>query len=83
MTRLLYRQLGDGAVVFDTANWHTHILTPAAAVIFEVFAEAGNGDAIAESRALELLREELDVDPGSPEMQQVLRSLQEMGMLAG
>jgi len=82
-SRLLYRPLGDGAAVFDTANWQTHILTPAAAVIFEVLAETGSGEAIARSRALELLQDELELDPGTPEIQQVLRSLQEMGMLAG
>lgn len=83
MARLLYRQLGDGAAVFDKTSWQTHILTPAAAIIFEVFTEACDGESVATSRAIELLKEDLDVDPGSPEIQQVLRSLREMGMLAG
>lgn len=81
--RLRFRQLGEGAAVFDTLTWKTHILTPAAALIFETLAESGDGAALAESRAIELLRDELDLDTGTPELQQVLRSLQEMGMLAG
>lgn len=84
MIQLQYRKLGDGGVVFDPANWQTHILTPAAAIIFEALAEvrAGN-EVISLSRALDFLRVELDLDPGTPEMRQVLRSLQEMGMLGG
>ncbi len=83
MTQLLYRSLGDAGVVFDAANWQTHILTPAATVIFEALSEIADGGPVPRQRALELLRDELEVDTDTPEMQQVLRSLREMGMLGG
>ncbi|HAY25933.1 MAG TPA: HPr-rel-A system PqqD family peptide chaperone [Candidatus Accumulibacter phosphatis] len=80
----LYRRLGEGAVAFDQRNWQTHILTPAAALIFEALSEIGNGDdPVPMSAALSLLRDELEVDTDTPEMRQVLRSLQEMGILGG
>jgi PqqD family protein of HPr-rel-A system len=80
----LYRRLGEGAVAFDQRNWQTHVLTPAAAVIFEALSESSDGkQPLPLSQALRLLRDELEVDTDSNEIRQVLRSLQEMGMLGG
>lgn len=82
LTKLQYRKLGDGGAVFDPASWRTHVLTPAAAIIFEALTEVGaENETLSRSRALGFLRDELEVDTETPEMQQVLRSLQEMGML--
>ncbi len=80
----LYRRLGEGAVAFDPTTWRTLILTPAAAVIFEALSEIVDGTGpVPLNRALSLLRNELEVDTETTEMRQVLRSLQEMGMLGG
>ncbi|MCP5249798.1 MAG: hypothetical protein H6942_14895 [Candidatus Accumulibacter sp.] len=79
--RLHYRRLGDGGAVFDSRNWQTRILSPAAAVIFEALSEAGGGSPLPRSEALALLRNELEVDTDTAEMREVLRSLREMGML--
>jgi hypothetical protein len=82
LKRPLLRKLGDGGALFDPATWQTRILTPAAVVIVEALAEVGEIECpLPTSRALDYLRTELDIDTDSPEMQQVLRSLQEMGML--
>jgi PqqD family protein of HPr-rel-A system len=82
--RPFYRRLGEGGVAFDPRSWQTHILTPAAAVIFEALGEIADGERpLPLARALELLRDDLEVDTDSPEIRQVLRSLQEMGMLGG
>ena len=84
MTKLQYRKLGNGGAVFDPANWRTHVLTPAAAIICEALTEVGAEEGtLLRSRALDFLRDELELDTETPEMQQVLRSLQEMGMLGG
>ena len=85
MAHLLhYRRLGDGGVVFDRRDWQTHVLTPPAAVIFEALGELRIGETpVPRKQALDFLRNELEVDPDTPEMHQVLRSLQEMGMLGG
>lgn len=81
--QLFYRRLGDGAAVFNSSDWQTHILTPSAAIIFEALAEIRDGASVPQHRALALLHDELEVDTNTPEMQQVLRSLREMGMLGG
>ncbi len=83
MTEISYRRLGDGGVVFDSKTWQTHILTPAAAIIFEALAEINEGEPVPQAQALGFLRDELDVDIDTPEMKEVLRSLEEMGILGG
>ncbi|MEF8712950.1 MAG: HPr-rel-A system PqqD family peptide chaperone [Accumulibacter sp.] len=83
MTDIAYRRLGDGGVVFDSKSWQTHILTPAAAIIFEALAEINEGEPVPQAQALDFLRDELDVDIDTPEMKEVLRSLEEMGILGG
>ncbi|MCM8611836.1 HPr-rel-A system PqqD family peptide chaperone [Accumulibacter sp.] len=82
--RPLYRRLGEGGVAFDQKNWQTHILTPAATIIFEALSEIGDGQQpLPLDRALRFLRDELELDTDTDELRQVLRSLQEMGMLGG
>ncbi|KFB73080.1 MAG: hypothetical protein AW09_001689 [Candidatus Accumulibacter phosphatis] len=83
MTEISYRRLGDGGAVFDSKSWQTHILTPAAAIIFEALAEICEDGPVPQAQAFELLRDELDVDIDTPEMKEVLRSLEEMGILGG
>ncbi|MEF8755780.1 MAG: HPr-rel-A system PqqD family peptide chaperone [Accumulibacter sp.] len=82
--RPLYRRLGEGGVAFDQESWQTHILTPAATIIFEALSEIGDGEQpLPLEPALRFLRDELEVDTDTDEIRQVLRSLQEMGMLGG
>lgn len=82
--RPLYRRLGEGGVAFDQKSWQTHILTPAATILFEALSEIGDGDQpLPLERAQRFLRDELEVDTETDEIRQVLRSLQEMGMLGG
>jgi len=83
LAEISYRRLGDGGAVFDSASWQTHILTPAAAIIFEALAEINEGRLVPQAQALDFLRDELDVDIDTPEMKEVLRSLEERGILGG
>ena len=79
---LIYRRLGDGGVAFDEATWQTHLLTPAAAVIFETLVERATTGALPLAAAEDLLARELDVDAGSHEVQQLLHMLQELNVIA-
>jgi PqqD family protein of HPr-rel-A system len=83
LAEISYRRLGDGGAVFDSKSWQTHILTPSAAIIFEALAEICEDGPVPQAQAFELLRDELDVDIDTPEMKEVLRSLEEMGILGG
>lgn len=81
--QFVYRRFADGAVVFDRATWQTHVLSPAAAIVFEALAEVNDGRPVSETRAFEVLRDELELDTDTPPIQHMLHSLREMGMLGG
>jgi len=53
------------------------------AIIFEALAEINEGRPVPQAQAFDFLRDELDVDIDTPEMKEVLRSLEEMGILGG
>ena len=59
---LRYRPLGEGAVLFNEHTWRTHVLTPAAALIYTALLETSNGEAVAKNTALQVLEQELDAD---------------------
>ncbi|MCB1908304.1 MAG: HPr-rel-A system PqqD family peptide chaperone [Rhodocyclaceae bacterium] len=74
------RQLGDGLAIFDRLDWQTRVLPPAGAVIVELLTECGE-DAT-ERQLCERIESELDVSPDTPSIQDFLRALREIGMLA-
>lgn len=78
---LLYRRLGDGGVLFNERTWNTHILTPAAAIIYEALAEQVNDAPISSEQAIRFLRTELDVDPSAPEIKKLLAMLRRLNLL--
>ncbi|NBC49784.1 MAG: HPr-rel-A system PqqD family peptide chaperone [Gammaproteobacteria bacterium] len=79
-----YRRLGDGAVIFSHRTWKTHILTPAATLIFEALDEVrpADGGPVPRAAALALLRQDLDVETDTPSTQQLLRMLRRLGVIA-
>ncbi|MCB1929837.1 MAG: HPr-rel-A system PqqD family peptide chaperone [Rhodocyclaceae bacterium] len=79
-SRFSLRQLGDGIAVFDRSNWQTRVLPPAGAVIVELLGECGEG--ATERQLCERIKSELDVSPDTPSIQDFLRALREIGMLA-
>lgn len=79
---LLYRRLGDGAVLFNPRTWNTHILTPAAAIIYDALKEQSTGEAIPASDAIAFLTSELGVDTDSEEIRRLLGMLRHLGVIA-
>lgn len=77
----LYRRLGEGAVAFSSSTWQTHILSPAAAAIFETLCEATGGEPLPLAAAREVLRHELALETDTPDMQRLLRNLTELGLI--
>lgn len=70
-------------MVFNRATWQTHVLSPAAAIVFEALAEVDDGQPVPEATAFAVLRDELELDTDTPQIQHMLHSLREMGMLGG
>lgn len=81
MPPLLYRRLGDGGVLFNRRSWKTHILTPAAAIIYEALSEQSKDNPIPSEQAITFLRGELDIDPTSPEIKQLLAMLRQLRVI--
>lgn len=81
---LSYRRLGDGAVVFNHCTWNTHILTPAATIIYEAVDEIrpADGSPVPRAAALALLQQDLDIDTETPSIHQLLRILRHLGVVA-
>ncbi|HRP97638.1 MAG TPA: HPr-rel-A system PqqD family peptide chaperone [Rhodocyclaceae bacterium] len=77
----MLRRLGDAAVLFDPCTWQTHLLPPAAAVIVEVIVEHSSDGVPSLASAAQAIRDELELDPHSPEIRALLRTLAEIGML--
>ena len=78
---LRYRPLGEGAVLFNEHTWRTHVLTPAAALIYTALLETSNGHPIAKDAALQVLEQELDVNPEAPEIRRLLNMLEHLGVV--
>jgi PqqD family protein of HPr-rel-A system len=79
--QFIYRRLGDGGVVFSLASWETHLLTPSAAVIFEVLLEHADSGPLKLTCAEEILSADLGLDGSAPEIRKVLGILQEIGLI--
>jgi PqqD family protein of HPr-rel-A system len=81
---LSYRRLGDGAVLFNDRTWKTHILTPAATIIYEALDEIrpADGGPVPSAAALALLQQDLDIETDTPSTQQLLRMLRHLGVIA-
>jgi PqqD family protein of HPr-rel-A system len=79
--RLDYRRVGEGAVLFDRHTWQTHILTPAAAIIFETLLEASRRVRLSRDEALCILRRDLGVDPAEAPIVRLLDTLAAIGMI--
>jgi PqqD family protein of HPr-rel-A system len=79
--QFIYRRLGDGGVVFSVASWETHLLTPSAAVIFEVLLEHADSGPLEMSCAEEVLSADLGLNGATPEIRKVLGMLQEIGLI--
>ena len=78
---LRYRRLGDGGVLFNPRTWNTHILTPAAAIIYEALTEQSEDVPMPAEQAITFLKGELDVDPTTPEIQQLLAMLRQLRVI--
>ena len=78
---LRYRPLGEGAVLFNEHTWRTHVLTPAAALIYTALLETSNGEAVAKNTALQVLEQELDVNPEAPENRRLIKMLEHLGVV--
>lgn len=79
--RPVLRRLGDAAVLFDPRTWQTLLLPPAAAVIVEVIVEHSSEGVPSLASAARAIRDELELDPQSPEIRVLLHTLGEIGML--
>ena len=80
MKHLRFRRLDQGAAIFNEATWQTHILTPAATVIYEELMRRSGGRVIPEVDAIEILREDFELDPETPEIRQLLTMLNNLGV---
>jgi PqqD family protein of HPr-rel-A system len=70
-------------VVFDRSTWETHLLPPTAAVVADVAEELSAQGPVSVERLRGELRAEFDLDCDTPEMRQLLRMMDEIGMLSG
>ncbi|MBK1704666.1 HPr-rel-A system PqqD family peptide chaperone [Halochromatium glycolicum] len=82
--QICYRRLDDGAIIFDHRTWKTHVLTPAATIIYEALDEIrpADGGPVPNAAALALLQEDLDIETDTPSTQQLLRMLRHLGVIA-
>jgi len=80
-SRIHFRPLGEGAVIFDEQTWLTHILTPAARIICEHLAEHAAAGTLTTQQAVQLLRDDLDADVNSADIEELLRTLRAIGLI--
>lgn len=78
---LRHHPLGEGAILFNERTWRTHVLTPAAAIIYDALLETSNGAPVTMDAAIHLLRQELDVNPDTPEIRRLLATLKDIGVI--
>ena len=79
--KALLRRLGEAAVVFDPQTWQTHVLPPATLALVDLIAELQSDGPLPADRLQASLHEELGLDSGTPQLQELLRMLGEIGML--
>ena len=77
----LLRRLGDASVVFDSRTWQTHLLPPATTVVVDVIEELREQGKLSDEALAAALRDDLELDPESPAMADLLRMLREIGTL--
>ena len=77
--RLIFRPFEAGGALFDSLTWETHILTPAAAIMYAALAEQFPAAPPLFTEAEAFLRGPLDVATDTPEVQQFLRFLHKVG----
>lgn len=77
----IVRRLGDAAVVFDARTWETHLLPPAAAVVADLIDELRETGAITRTRLESAVQIDLELDPQSPEMKDLFRMFEDIGLL--
>ncbi len=75
------RRLGDAAVVFDPKNWQTHVLPPAAAVVADLIEDMRLSGPLTADRLNLAIRNDLELDPQSASIQELLRMFAEIGLL--
>lgn len=77
----ILRRLGDAAVVFDSHTWETHLLPPAAAAVADLIDELAEEGPVTMARVATALRAELELESDTPQIEELLRMLNEIGML--
>ncbi len=75
------RRLDDASVVFDPRTWQTHLLPPAATVVVDVIEELREQGKLSQETLDAALRDDLELDPDSPAIADLLRMLREIGIL--
>lgn len=75
--------MGDAWVVFDPKSWETHVLPPVASVFAELIMELCERNSISDMAIRHAIRDELELDPDSPNVTELLRMLREIGLLYG
>lgn len=79
--KYLLRRLGDASVVFDSRNWQTHLLPPASTVVVDVIEELRDQGGLSDDALASALRHDLELDPDSPAIADLLHMLREIGIL--
>jgi PqqD family protein of HPr-rel-A system len=75
------RRIGDAAAVFDPRDWQTHVLTPAAFAVADLLLEHLDAGPLSSEAVAALLRDELQLDAGTPEIARLLDSFVEIGIV--
>ncbi|MGL1832474.1 hypothetical protein ACKVEX_02590 [Rhodocyclaceae bacterium SMB388] len=75
------RRLADAAVVFDPRTWQTHLLPPVAAVVADLIDELRETGPVTRPRLDSAIRVDLELDPQSPEMRDLFRMFEDIGLL--
>lgn len=77
----IMRRLGDASVVFDSRTWQTHLLPPATTVVVDVIQELREQGKLSDEALAAALRDDLELEPESPAIADLLRMLREIGIL--
>ncbi len=77
----MLRRLGDASVVFDSRTWQTHLLPPATTVVVDVIQELREQGKLSDEALAAALRDDLELEPESPAIADLLRMLREIGIL--
>jgi len=80
-SRLRYRRIHDGGILFDEHTWNTHVLNPAAAAIYEALLQRSQGKPAPSSETLQLVLDELGLNPDTQEIRELLPVLKRLGVV--